>query len=296
MAPEQGTNETQGMDDVQVASSGQGVGLESSEPVASVVREVSNDSNDLNNGMSQLVSKSEVNQNLSDNEIVHNDGAQGTSGRKINKMMVGMIALGVIAVSGIGFGIWAMVSSSSQREQYESKINTLNQQNSKLKKELEDTGSTVVVDDEVDEEIKLETEPAKNENTSAYIYIGEWGLKIKISSELEKVGYAFVQNADSSKVNVFGAVKRSGGEGAFPDFANMNKNTIPLGTVTRSAKGTEMPIASAPELVFSDEQYDYYYSHPQAVYSDTEDEGNWEIDSVDVVKDMLKNKDNYSVF
>ena len=207
-----------------------------------------------------------------------------------------MIVFGVIAVSGIGFGVWAMVSSNSQKEQYESKINTLNQQNSKLKKELEDTGSTVVVDDEVDEEIELEAEPVKNENTSAYIYIGAWGLKIKISSELEKVGYAYVQNADSTKVNVFGAMKRSGSEGAFPDFANMNKNTIPLGTVTRSAKGTEMPIASAPELVFSDEQYDYYYSHPQAVYSDTEDEGNWEIDSVDVVKDMLKNKDNYSSF
>ena len=296
MTPEQGTNETQRMDDMQVASSGQGVGLESSEPVASVVGEVSNDLSDSNNGMSQLVPKSEVNQNLSDNEIVHNDGAQGTSGRKINKMMVGMIVFGVIAVSGIGFGVWAMVSSNSQKEQYESKINTLNQQNSKLKKELEDTGSTVVVDDEVDEEIELEAEPVKNENTSAYIYIGAWGLKIKISSELEKVGYAYVQNADSTKVNVFGAMKRSGSEGAFPDFANMNKNTIPLGTVTRSAKGTEMPIASAPELVFSDEQYDYYYSHPQAVYSDTEDEGNWEIDSVDVVKDMLKNKDNYSSF
>ena len=127
MTPEQGTNETQRMDDMQVASSGQGVGLESSEPVASVVGEVSNDLSDSNNGMSQLVPKSEVNQNLSDNEIVHNDGAQGTSGRKINKMMVGMIVFGVIAVSGIGFGVWAMVSSNSQKEQYESKINTLNQ-------------------------------------------------------------------------------------------------------------------------------------------------------------------------
>lgn len=296
MEPNQDTNETPGIEGIPVEQPANPVSEASVFDDASEI--LVNDAASGGDG-NQALSENEMAQENLTEDVSHVssgiDMSQGTPKKRVNGMLVAMICLGVAAVFGVGFGIWAMVDGNSQKEKYESKISILEQDNVDLKKKLEDEDVTIEID-EVEDEEEPESVPVKKDNTKDYIYIGEWGMKIKLSDELTKVGYAFVQDNGATGVRVFGMKKRSENEDAFPDFANMNKNTIPLGTVTRYSKGTELPAASAPEWIFSDDQYDYYYSHPQAVYSNTEDEGNWEIDSVDVVKDMLKNEGNYSSF
>ena len=58
---------------------------------------------------------------------ISNEVSQNTdeNKRKNNGMLVGMILLAVLAVGGIGFGVWAMVDGDSQEKQLNIQIDTL---------------------------------------------------------------------------------------------------------------------------------------------------------------------------
>ena len=96
---------------------------------------------------------------------------------KGNGMLLGMILLGVLAVGGIGFGVWTMMDGNSQKEQLNLQISALKQQNEELQKEaIEDTSSDNTTDSSASADVV---------NASDYIYIGKWGLKVKVPENLE---------------------------------------------------------------------------------------------------------------
>lgn len=55
-----------------------------------------------------------------------------------NGMMIGMILAIILAVGGIGFGVWAMMDGNSQKAQLNQQIDTLKQQKSALEKQVEE--------------------------------------------------------------------------------------------------------------------------------------------------------------
>ena len=63
-------------------------------------------------------------------------------------MILGFVLLFLIAVGGVGFGVWEMMESENQRRQYETEINTLKEQNTKLSEETEKTS-----DEETEEDV-----------------------------------------------------------------------------------------------------------------------------------------------
>ncbi len=132
-------------------------------------------------------------------------------------------------------------------------------------------------------------------NTKDYIYVGEWGLKIKIPNELNYVGYNFWPSEDSVYEHLY-INGVSGNDSKMPEFAKMS-NYMGLGVVTRyltSADQEVYPNTYLGYLVFSDDTYSYYYSGSQAYYSTDEDELILEKASRDVIETMLENPDNYS--
>ena len=70
--------------------------------------------------------------------------ARGVSEKKSGKgMLYGMILLGILAVGGIGFGIWTMMDSNSQKEALNSQISTLKKQNNELSDKIAELESTI---------------------------------------------------------------------------------------------------------------------------------------------------------
>lgn len=211
---------------------------------------------------------------------------QGVSAKKKGKGAVfGMILLGILAVGGISFGIWEMLEVNTQKEQLNSQINTLKQQNNELQDKLEDATSGPTTD--IDLDIDTETSSA---DTTDYIYVAEWGLKIKIPENLTVTGYEYAMSAGYTSLELWGNTK----DGQyFPDFANTEKNQSCLGSISRYARGAEIPMASSLSLVFSSGQFDYYYNHPQSTFSVDENERTWEVESVDAVEQMLSAPGSY---
>ena len=209
-------------------------------------------------------------------------------GSKKTGWIFGIVLCLILAAGGIGFGVWAWMDGKTQVDDLNGKISTLKQQNDELQNQLNNEDGN---DDEVD--------------TADYIYVGEWGLKIKIPEGLNKVSYEFRQWKDAIEGNsiyVMGVV----GEDLL-DFANPGMNFAFLGTVSRipvgSYEGAEYDedfmdnprdCGMGSVLVFSSDGYNYCYAHPQSVYSTDESEKNLEVESVDLIESMLKNTENYS--
>lgn len=62
-------------------------------------------------------------------------------------MILGMVLLAILAIGGIGFGVWEMMDANSQKEQLNSQINDLKQQIS----ELQETTNTDFMPDSIEE-------------------------------------------------------------------------------------------------------------------------------------------------
>ena len=211
-------------------------------------------------------------------------------------MIAALVCAIVLAVGGIGFGVWAMVDGNSKVAKKDEQIAELNEEVEKR----EQTGSEII-DVEVDENYVPDSSNAVN--TAGYLYAGEWGLKIKIPENLVVTGYRYEMGAGYTSIAVLGNSKSGQ---YFPDFANMEKNGALLGAVVRTSKDR----FSGPEydgvpddvrvcgvdagLVFSDDIYNYCFSGPQDVMSTDKDEQNWEMESAGLIRQMLSDKNNYS--
>ncbi len=211
--------------------------------------------------------------------------AAGVSEKKKGKgMVLGLILLALLAAGGIGFGVWAMMDGNSQVAKKDATIKDLKQQNSDLLEQLDNASATT-------------DDPGANEavNTEDYIYVGEWGLKIKIPEGLSSVSYDYTRNSNGPALAITGA--EYGGvlmPNAYP-IGSINVGIIGLGSVQRFVKGAEIEPTSPPSFVFSDDSYDYYYHTPQELYQvDSVEEEERQNSIVKLVKEMFTTPENYS--
>lgn len=79
--------------------------------------------------------------------------------KKSHGMLYGMILLAILAAGGIGFGVWAMMDGSAQKEALNLQINALKQQNNELQEknaELEEKVKKVEEVNDDSEEVTVE--------------------------------------------------------------------------------------------------------------------------------------------
>ena len=223
----------------------------------------------------------EPNQNNQNVEPVSNSDVVFRDKPKINKgVIVGMVCLALLAVGGISFGVWAMMDGNAKVTKKNEQIAELN---SKLTEEKQSVSDEVAMEDDGTSDVI---------KTADYIYVGEWGLKIKIPENLKLISYDYIRNSNGPAVVVVGANynDKTWPEGLIEHFGIQG-----LGSVQRYNKGAEIAPTSPPSFVFSDDDYDYYYHSPQELYQATsEEEIERQNNVVKLVKEMFTTSSNYS--
>lgn len=190
----------------------------------------------------------------------------------------------VAAVCGIGFGVYGMVQGSQKNSVSDLKIQVKG-----------DNGEVTTVEaPEIETVANGTTVTITNPTTASasskeYIYVGEWGVKIKIPENLKGVSYIY-NNYDHYTLCVDGVA--NGGQYA-PAFADITSNTGGLGCLAQYF-GSELTETQKQAAVYSSGDSYLIYSHPQAVHSNSEDEINWEAESANLVQKMLT--ENVSAF
>ncbi len=227
----------------------------------------------------------------------------GSSKQQGNGLKIATAIASVIAVCGIGFGVYGMVQSSQKDNQISDlKVQIKNEDGSvttietpKIETTTENGGTTVTITDST----------VSAENTEDYIYVGEWGLKIKKPETLVYTDYKFDNEVFGSNsepgefvyeyVEVRGVVSGTDMNLAGEYLRYADSVGCYNAKITRVAKtisdndkgryGTE---------VFSDNSYYYMYQHGQAACSNSDELTPIEESSNLLIIEMLSNSDNYS--
>ena len=99
--------------------------------------------------------------------------------------LIAAVVFALLAIGGTGFGVWAMMDGQAQKEKIEkdlkSQISSLKQSNEELQAKLNESSSNNS-SDSGDTIINIDTN--SDVNPEDYIYVGEWGMKIKIPEGL----------------------------------------------------------------------------------------------------------------
>lgn len=190
----------------------------------------------------------------------------------------------VVAVCGIGFGAYGMIQNSQKDNQISDlkvQVDNLNGRIAALgDKEIETANENDAVIDVID---------STKENPEDYIYVGEWGIKIKILNELSNISYEYLRDGYHRGCRTLGVSASTKGDGSKPSFVKTGgDNGDYLGYVMRCPKEDFYPYGAVINI--DDPNYSYYYERIQ--YSITQTD--WESESVDAVKNMLMDPDNYS--
>lgn len=197
-------------------------------------------------------------------------------GSKKTGWILAVVLLLIVAIGGVGFGVWAMMDGNAQKDALNSQISSLKQQNNSLQEQLDNSDINVDGD----------------EGTADYIYVGEWGLKIKIPEELKWVGYQYITNGGDEtcdEISVTGAIDK---DGQTPDFVRtiINSDASFQGSIMRCTGDVEIRYYSAG--VDLNDEYEYYYNIKQSALSESQRE--WDSESTNLIQEMLINPENYS--
>ncbi len=217
-------------------------------------------------------------------------------GSKKTGWIFGIVLCLILAAGGIGFGVWAWMDGKTQVDDLNGKISTLKQQNDELQKQIEEitAKNNNIANSNGDVNIQDYTYVGKAD----YLDIEDWGMRIKMPADLDFVSYALNENTDSEEKTILMISGAKTGFGqSLPDFANMEITNGGMGYVMRYIKGTDVNGPSAPVFVFSDGEYDYYWSSLQmawTAFSDDVEEQQWETESITLILDTIKNPENYS--
>lgn len=200
---------------------------------------------------------------------------------------IALICVSVLAVVGIGFSVYAFLNSSKK-----------DQEISDLKVQIQTQSGTMTTMETP--EIQTTTEDGSSIVISPenFVYIPEWGIKIKIVDGLHVFGSGLHINQDGFiSFGIAGTDCRDNARcQSAPLFASVYDGPQ-LAALTRtpegSAEGGDTNMIYGQKVITLD-GYDYFYNHPQAVFSTNPTEQQWEADTVALIQEMLTNTDNYS--
>lgn len=210
-------------------------------------------------------------------------------------LKIGIIITSVLAVCGIGVGVYGSIQSSQKDKQI-----------SNLKVQIKENDGTVTTP----EASEVTTTTAEGETVvtvvdsarpsadelAHYIYIAQWGIKIALPSSLSGISYRYYTMSGYTTLEISGTSCREQGQCQYaPEFSDLSVTNSPLGIVSRFHKDADVEsLTQRAKKVTTIGDYDYYYSHPQAIHSASSDEVAWENESVNLIEETLTNPSNYS--
>ncbi len=214
--------------------------------------------------------------------------------QKKHTTLILVIILVILALIGAGVGVFALISNMDNGDDRADQT----QQTPVVGDKTTDTEpeTSNVADSEVSSQA-----PTQGESSSTdYIYIGEWGIKIKIPENLKQVSYLF-SNFDNREALYINGLTSSAQY--VPSFADASQHSSGLGALGRhhvsevvegEAKvGGQVSISDEKinpgEIVFVDGDYFYTYLSPQAVKSENEQDRALELETAEIIKLMLQN-------
>lgn len=238
-------------------------------------------------------------------EPMHQIGLQSKKQR--NKLLPVVIVLAIVAVAGIGFGVFELIMNNQASSRAEALDSELAKKNEALKLTEEKLGAQIKIKEEEEdkeEDEKEEDEEVVKVDVSAardYIYVGEWGIKIKVPGTLHTVSYVLSNAQYPSTMYISGVICSDGRCQYVPDFlvnslnsgsglvaiSRYDKTLAKAETIKNGSMAEDTSGNALGEVVYVGDDYYYTLTHGNGLMG-TESERQWEAESADAVMEMVR--------
>ncbi len=214
-----------------------------------------------------------------------------------------IVILAILALAGMGFGIFGMIMNGQSQQKADDLGVQLEEKQELLEQVQEKLG--VEVEPEVKEEGETE-EPTGSVNVAAardYIYVGEWGVKIKVPENLVAVSYVFGGGKEGLRIAastvegqytphfVIDSIADGKGLVSLHRYSKReaNPDSIKVGEWAKKAGDCDDFTCGLGEVVYIEENGDYFFTFTQQQMDHGGEEQQWERNSVAELVKMVKN-------
>lgn len=183
----------------------------------------------------------------------------------------------VFAVIFLILGIWGLIFGLTKNDELAKAEADLANKNAIVAALEAATGQTVATPADV----------PVYQTTHGYVYVDGWNVKFKVPDQLGNVSYILNQKNYHPSI-CFNALKT--GVNTFPAFADVAQNPGRMGCIMRapvSDGDAASDGTSYGQRVFTDQDFNYFYTGAPAVYSTDAAEQALEQESVQLLKVML---------
>lgn len=204
--------------------------------------------------------------------------------KTVKKFGVLAILFGVLGVAGIGFGAGGMIYGLNNIKQLEQEREKAKGLEMVVKQVEENTG--------IEPLLKPEQVPTYKP-VKGYVYLDEWGVKMKVPDGLIKLSYTLDQKFRPT-VCFSGMGK---GTTTFPAFADIQKNPKGMGCLVR-VETKEGNIDTGTNLSFgmkilTHKEYSYFYQAGEKDFSTEAGEKDLEKTAKQLIKQMISGVEIY---
>ena len=204
-------------------------------------------------------------------------GKMLTPEQMTKRFMILSIILGVLAIVGIGLGIYGLIDASNTRDELDTATKNLNNMTQIINKISEETGKPIRTVADVPDYVPM----------TNYLYLPEWNIKIKLDARLSDLSFT-VDEKYRPEICFTG---HETGLTTFPAFADIDKNPTGMGCLMRvkTAEGnSDENGLSFGTNVYTYGEYSYFYrKDPNFVFSESDVEKGLEATAVELIKNML---------
>lgn len=203
-----------------------------------------------------------------------NTKLQGAPTKKNRKtgVILRFVLLFLIAASGVGFGVWAMMDGDAKTKQLEAQVDLLKEQNSKLSSEIERLEEKNASTDDREPDIDSDTTEKDN-----FFIVDEFNIKVKLPNDISINRTAHGENGYCGPyISILEVIKDGQTLTADEGF----------GYITKCPLSSMHPYAY---LAYTYDGYNYYYESANGGF---DDEPRNEI--VKILKKIFVDSDNYA--
>ncbi len=210
-----------------------------------------------------------------------------------------MILLLLIAAGGVGFGVWAYMDGNTQKDQLNSQISTLQQQNNDLQEQIEEMAAKNNTTGSAGDNANMEGDTFASMEESDFIVLDEWGVKIRIGTPFVYVAKSMKEDCDGSTCSIRITALTEEMKEIVDKYPDLGVEDIVHDLAIVKTKESELERYPGEMIkpIFNDGEYNYFVLVPSGLSLSSElsiDESSLITKAFDAFVEKVNTAENYS--
>ena len=220
-------------------------------------------------------------------------------GNKKTGWILAVVLLLIVAIGGVGFGVWTMMDGNAQKDALNSQISALKQQNNDLQEQIEEMAAKNNTTGSAGDNANMEGDTFASMEESDFIVLDEWGVKIRIGTPFVYVAKSMKEDCDGSTCSIRITALTEEMKEIVDKYPDLGVEDIVHDLAIVKTKESELERYPGEMIkpIFNDGEYNYFVLVPSGLSLSSElsiDESSLITKAFDAFVEKVNTAENYS--